>query len=157
MKNILKYFALAAVVFTTACDKDPDIWQTNTKDINGTWEVTVSVGGEVLSSHDDGGQVFIYNTNANNDSVWIKDNAYFGFTVKAGTNPQSLTFQNTDEELLNGIVIKNGVKVQPQYLLGGPITVDSIYFEVKVEEDDGTLNTYQFSGYRHTGWESYVE
>ncbi len=158
MKNILKFFAVAAVVLATACDKDPDIWQTNTKDINGTWEVTITVDGDTLVSHADGGQVYIYNTNANNDSVWIKENAYLGFTAKVGTNPQALTFQNTDDGILNGVVVKKGVQVQPQYLLGGPIVADSIYFEVLYEdEDDGTVYTLKYSGYRHTGWEAYVE
>ncbi len=170
MKNILKYFALAAVVFTTACDKDPDIWQTNTKDINGTWEVTIVQDDETLVSHEDGCQVYIYNTNANDDNIWIEtDDALLPYKVKANSVPANLSFQGNDvvelpdygvtiKEVRNGIVVKKGVQVQPEFLLGGPVVADSIYFEVLYQDqEDGQDYILKYSGYRHTGWESYVE
>ena len=156
MKNIAKIIIMSAVLLSfAACNNDPDLWETNTKDINGSWVVSVTEGDDVLITYDDACYVYIYNTNANDNSVWIVDDALVGFKVKATTNMSNLTFQSDDNFIANGKVVKKGAHVQPPALMGDPIAADSIYFEVKGldYDDDGTLHDVVFFGYRHTGWE----
>ncbi len=154
MKKIITYIAVLASLTLSACDNEPDIWKTQTHDFNGTWEVEVLEDGEKLVSHDDEGQIYIYNTNTDNNNIWIEDNALIGFKVKATTNIDALTFSG--DIISNGKIIKDGVKVKPQYLLGDPVTADSIYFEAVVEYDGQNHNVI-FQGYRHTGWEVYLQ
>ena len=158
MKNIAKIIIMSAAMLSfAACDNEPDIWETNTKDINGSWVVAVTENNfqDTLLTYEDACYVYIYNTNDNDNNVWIVDDALVGFKIKATTNMENLTFQSDDNFITNGKVVKKGAHVQPPALMGNPITADSIYFEVKGVDydDDGTLHDVVFFGYRHTGWE----
>ena len=169
MKKIL-IFAMGIAFALTACEQDdPNVKQTETKDLAGEWYVTYTVdGADVNGGHT---PLITSNTAANVAtemliSDYVEPNAtsgnFWSFKVKAQIDPTSKAFTASEVEssalydgdpynikvnVLNGKVIKNGGHSRTG------VVVDSIYFELQFEDDSPAYGTtYVVSGHKRTGF-----
>ena len=133
--------------------KEPKTEYSSTYPISGEWWITYSVNNSPASNY-----VLIYTSNTAADDgkeIWIIDGSFWPYTVKAPCQMKNLTFFSADTLnttnytnrmlVMNGKVIKNGGHSP------SGVVVDSIYFEVKFE-DDGYFDTN--GDYVLTPWEN---
>jgi len=140
------YIAIAAIsaLSIQACDNAPEIWYPEAADLCGRWVCTVK-SGDVVKASD--AKVITTNTAANDNNIWVQ---YGGANYKCAGKIDALTFEG--ENVSNGAIFKDAVKVKPLEMNGDPIAVDSIAFTLKIKDGE-----FSVTGHRFTGWEKYVQ
>jgi hypothetical protein len=155
-----KILSVSLIVFAlgglfSSCTKTFDPGTTATvKASNGWWVIWGDTDGNQYTN-----PVFLntYNTAENKtDSMWVDDEAFWGFKGKVALNYTALTFANTLSENVNyssDAKIMNG-KIFPK---GGHsatgVATDSIYFEIQFSDDSTPYGTtYTASGTGRTGF-----
>ena len=147
---------LILAVFFVSCrkEKDTDAGGTNTQAMAGEWWIELKVNNTLATPgyH----KILTYNTAENlATKMWIDDHEdLWPFKFKIDVDPAAKTFSaanatstytNITVKLANGKILQKATK--------GPASkavTDSIYFEAEFSDDPGT--TYQFTGYKRTGW-----
>ncbi len=143
-------------IVSVACrkEKDTDAGGTATQALAGAWWVQIKVDNVPVVA--DYFKVLTYNTAENSATkMWLDDQEnIWPFKFKMDVDPAGKTFSaasatseytNITIKLANGKILDKVTK--------GPVSqkvTDSIYFEAEFSDDPGT--TYQFTGYRRTGW-----
>ncbi len=158
MKRTALYMAatlIAAASVFSSCDNKPDLWAPETASLCGEWVCCMYQDGNLI---DDEVSVMTYNTASNDNHIWVDETSgYFDLFFKHSqlceASIKDLTFGG--EVVTNGCIYKNAVKVWPPVLEAGPITVDSICFDVTFPHSDEfeLEGTVQIQGHRFTGWE----
>ena len=147
---------LITAIFFTACrkEKDTDAGGTTTEAMAGAWWVQLKVNNTLVVP--DYFKVLTYNTAENvGTKMWIDDQEnIWPFKLKMDVDPAAKTFaapSATSEYTNITIKLANG-KIMEKVSKGpaSKAVTDSIYFEAEFSDDPGT--TYQFTGYRRTGW-----
>ena len=163
MKKI-NYLILLVVVFVgISCEPTSKKEYSWAYPVAGDWTVKTYVAGVAQSSYY---EIKSYNSSFGKDSILIDDygigvdkSANYGnfwtMKFKLGVNVTDKTFGNGTKTVLN---IIPDYEIGIQALNGKIVGNDSIYFEVKFEDDPTTPygTTYQIAGHRKTSYEEYI-
>ncbi|HYF31571.1 MAG TPA: lipid-binding protein [Chitinophagaceae bacterium] len=159
MRNkVLKFGFVIAVlaVMLSACRKenDADAGGTSMEKMAGVFWVQIKYQGTPLVP--DYFKIITYNTSDNSTTkMWLDDQGHiwpFKFKVDVDLNSQTFSANNAASEYSNITVKLANGKLLTGVTMGpaSKAKTDSIYFEAEFSDDPGT--TYQFAGYRRTGW-----
>lgn len=160
-KNILYILSFALLLGLFSCETEvPEPWMSNTADYDGNWYARYD--SENLGEDWGGGyyENFTYNTSSNSDTIFIEDAGNFwDYKVKVPVNATDLTFGSTDTviDMQYGVkvVLRNGIIVKDAVTVPSALVVDSIYYEVWIEDLDAIYGTgYMYvGGIRKTGFD----
>jgi hypothetical protein len=130
--------------------------------VAGDWTVKTYIGGIAQGSYY---EIKSYNSSYGKDSILIDDYGigvdkaanyghFWTMKFKSAVNVTDKTFGNGAKTVLNKIP---GYGIGIQTLNGKIVGNDSIYFEVKFEDDATPYGTtYQIAGHRTTSYEEYI-
>lgn len=168
--SILAGFALVAgaAIMSSCNESDPNIKQTNAEAFAGEWFVTVTVDGTDINGGY--GTVITSNTAANvSTEILVSDlvdpngkPSFAGYKVKAQSDIKAMSF-NADKVLstipdyndtMLHVSIANGKIFPKGGMSKSKVVVDSIYFELQLEDDTPSPygTTYVVSGHKRTGF-----
>lgn len=154
MRKYLFYITLLALIISS-CDLKDEYVVEKSKVVQaaGEWWVNYTDASGASSGYI---ALKTFNTAADDGKeFWITDEGgFWDYKVKCPINKDALTFSaegltnmayDSHVDVLNGKVILNGGKST------SGVVVDSIYFELKFDDDDsGTI--YKVGGHRRTGF-----
>lgn len=170
MKKTLYFILIAVVLSLTSCEKlhdwnqpkEPETKNSSVYLLGGEWWVRYYIDGEVIADYS---PLFTYNTAADDGKeMWISDGGNFWtFTVKSACNVKNISFGSADTLISTadwegspydiGILISNGKVIKNGGFSASGVVTDSIYFEIRFEDDDSPYETvYQGAGTRKTGF-----
>jgi len=162
MKKI-NYLILLVVVFVgISCEPTSKKEYSWAYPVAGDWTVKTYVDGAAQSDYY---EIKSYNSSFGKDSILIDDygtgvdkSANYGnfwtMKFKLAVNVADKTFGNGTNTVLN---IIPDYEIGIQALNGKIVGNDSIYFEVKFEDDATPYGTtYQIAGHRTTSYEEYI-
>ncbi|TSJ43267.1 hypothetical protein FO440_03485 [Mucilaginibacter corticis] len=157
--SLLTAVSILLVISLGACKKDYKNGGTKVEKLAGEYWVQLDDG----TGFSDGYYSFnLYNTAANNDSLWVDDNeSVLGLKGRVLSNPSALTFSITNTPCLyddgittftltDGKVVPNGTTAS-----GTGDKADAISFTLTYDTTDKgvvTHNTVKAKGYRRTGF-----
>jgi hypothetical protein len=164
MKKLAITLSALTIFLFFSCSKKPDVGGTAVQNMANEWWVTLDLGGTADVYGIGHQKIKMYNTSANNDSIWIDDypaqlangtwvGNVWGFKVKAVTDLNNLTFNSNHfvnalpgyeikVNITDGKIIVNGGKSKT-----GNIT-DSIHMKIEFEDDPGKI--YEINGHART-------
>jgi hypothetical protein len=162
MKKI-NYLILLVVVFVgISCEPTYKKEYSWAYPVAGDWTVKTYIGGVAQGSYY---EIKSYNSSYGKDSILIDDYGigvdkaanyghFWTMKFKSAVNVTDKTFGNGAKTVLNKIP---GYGIGIQTLNGKIVGNDSIYFEVKFEDDATPYGTtYQIAGHRTTSYEEYI-
>jgi len=159
---------LAGAIMMTSCNEsDPSIKHTNAEAFAGEWFVTVTVDGTDVNGGY--GTIITSNSAANVASEIIVSDlvdpngqpSFAGYKIKAQSDIKAMTFSadkilstipDYNDTMLH-VSIANGKIFPKGGLSKTKVVVDSIYFELQLEDDGPPYGTtYVVSGHKRTGF-----
>jgi hypothetical protein len=163
MKKI-NYLILLVVVFVgISCEPTYKKEYSWAYPVAGDWMVKTYVGGVAQGKPY---EIKSYNSAFGKDSVWIDDYGigvdkaanygnFWTMKFKVAVNIGDKTFSNGTTNVINAIPDYGiGINILNGKIVGN----DSIYFEVKFEDDATPYGTtYQIAGHRETSYEEYMK
>jgi len=162
--RIFKFLIMSVVVIALfSCASDYKKEYSWAYPVAGDWKVTTYVAGVAQGAPY---EIKSYNSSYGKDSVWIDDYGtgvdkaanyghFWTMKFKVAVNMGTKTFGNASSNVINAIPNYGiGINVQNGKIVGN----DSIYFEVKFEDDATPYGkTYQIAGHRETSYEDYTQ
>ena len=146
MKKYILFTVVVSLLTFSSCDflddlddyPEAEIEYTSTYPVSG--EYNTYFVHEVYGDLNDATNINIYNTAADDgQEVWIFDNGNFwDFKVKCPVNMDDLTFGSADtlmdEQWGVKVVVRNGLIIKDASKQPSGVMVDSIHFEVWIED-----------------------
>jgi len=148
-KNIFRIFiAMSLIAFFGSCQPKFEKEYSWAYPLAGDWTLTAYVDGEYVYGPF---EVKSYNTAFGQDSIWFDDydGNFWDMKYKVAVDMNAKTFQTSGS--INAI---KGYPINISVSNGKVVNTDSITFDMKFEDDPGTI--YTLSGHRTTSYEEYM-
>ena len=160
-------FATLGAVSLSSCQKDEKIGGTAVQNLSGEFWIKLDNGADPTGTFDDDYYTLsTYNTAANKaDSMWVDDGnesstgkPFWQIKGKVGVDLANRSFSGTDivnQEYNSKFTIMNG-KILPKAATapGTKLKADSIYLEIKFNDDPVPGTIHKIGGYARTGFDA---